>query len=166
MMSHPLVTQLRFARSEFQRCLSGVSPDDAVRHLGQMNCLSWIVGHLASQEQYLWVIVPGGKPVAPELSAVAYGKPASAPGWDEMWSAWRAVTEAADTYLDEVTSELLDAHPTFQNRALDETTGTLLLRNIYHYWFHTGEAHAIRQQLGHPDLPQFVGDMQDVRYQT
>jgi hypothetical protein len=29
----------------------------------------------------------------------------------------------------------------------------------YHYWFHTGEAHAIRQMLGHRDLPQFVGDM-------
>ena len=36
--------------------------------------------------------------------------------------------------------------------------GTLILRNTYHYWYHTGEAHAIRQMLGHQDLPQFVGD--------
>jgi hypothetical protein len=34
----------------------------------------------------------------------------------------------------------------------------------YHYWFHTGEAHAIRQLLGHPDLPQFVGDMSQAVY--
>jgi hypothetical protein len=43
--------------------------------------------------------------------------------------------------------------------------GTLLLRNIYHYWFHLGEAHAIRQLLGHTDLPEFVGDMTNVYYQ-
>ncbi len=41
-----------------------------------------------------------------------------------------------------------------------ENLGTMLLRTTYHYFFHTGEAHAVRQQLGHPDLPFFVrGDM-------
>ena len=34
----------------------------------------------------------------------------------------------------------------------------------YHYWFHTGEAHAIRQMLGHQDLPQFVGEMSSALY--
>ena len=28
---------------------------------------------------------------------------------------------------------------------------------IYHYWYHIGENMAIRQQLGHSRLPQFVG---------
>ena len=40
----------------------------------------------------------------------------------------------------------------------------MLQRNFYHYWFHIGEAHAIRQMLGHPDLPQFVGDMSTAIY--
>ena len=35
----------------------------------------------------------------------------------------------------------------------------MLLRNVYHYWFHTGEAHAVRQSLGHHGLPGFLGDM-------
>jgi len=35
----------------------------------------------------------------------------------------------------------------------------MILKNIYHYWTHLGEAHAIRQMLGYTDLPQFVGDM-------
>ena len=34
----------------------------------------------------------------------------------------------------------------------------------YHYWFHIGEAHAVRQMLGHVDLPDFVGDMSAVRF--
>jgi hypothetical protein len=42
-----------------------------------------------------------------------------------------------------------------------ESVGTRILRTTYHYFFHTGEAHAVRQQLGHPDLPYFVGDMPD-----
>ena len=37
--------------------------------------------------------------------------------------------------------------------------GSLLLRMIYHYWYHTGESLAIRQMLGHADLPEFVGDI-------
>ena len=41
-------------------------------------------------------------------------------------------------------------------------------RGLHHrrilYWFHLGEAHAIRQMLGHRDLPQFVGDMSGVGY--
>lgn len=45
-----------------------------------------------------------------------------------------------------------------------EDIGTTLLRNIFHYWFHIGEAHAVRQMLGHADLPQFVGDMSSVRF--
>lgn len=32
----------------------------------------------------------------------------------------------------------------------------------YHYWSHIGEASAVRQILGHPDLPQFVGPIEDM----
>ncbi len=42
-----------------------------------------------------------------------------------------------------------------------ENFGTKLLRLTYHYFYHTGEAHAVRQQLGHPDLPFFVGAIPD-----
>jgi hypothetical protein len=164
-MLHPLVTQLRFARSEFQRCLDGVSPEDAVRRLLPMNCLSWIVGHLANQEQYMWVYVAQHRVIAPGLNElVGFGRPATTPDWEEMWAAWWSVTEAADQFLDTLTAELLDVQPVMNGKPLAESYGTLLMRNIYHYWFHTGEAHAIRQQLGHPNLPQFVGDMDSVRY--
>ncbi len=33
-----------------------------------------------------------------------------------------------------------------------------------HCWFYTGEAHAIRQKLGHGVLPQSVGDMTAATY--
>jgi uncharacterized damage-inducible protein DinB len=166
MPSHPLVAQLRFARREFQRCLDGVSTEDAIRRLEPVNCISWIIGHLANQEHAYWVLFAQGRNVAPGLNdLVGFGKPASTPPLDEMWDTWHAVTSAADTFLDTLTTEVLQAYLEWQGKPLRETIGTMLYRNIYHYWFHTGEAHAIRQALGHGDLPQFVGNMQDAWYQ-
>jgi hypothetical protein len=164
-MTHPLVTQLRFARSELVRCLEGVPAEDACRRIEPMNCLSWIVGHLASQEHFLWVQKALGQNIAPNLGRlVGYGQPPSTPPWDEMWSVWGTITSAADRYLDTVTAEMLSAHLVWQGERSPEDVGTSLLRNIDHYWFHLGEAHAIRQMLGHSDLPQFVGDMSEVRF--
>lgn len=164
-MTQPLVTQLRFARSEFVRCLETVSAEEAQQHLGSMNCISWIVGHLASQENLYWVVRAQGQNLAPELEPlVGWGQPASTPPLEEMWAVWRTVTAAADDYLDTLTPDLLLTHQKEAGQALDETIGTKLLRNIYHYWFHTGEAHAIRQLLGHTDLPQFVGDIGEAIY--
>jgi uncharacterized damage-inducible protein DinB len=165
MACHPLVTQLRFARSEFQRCLDGVSAEDAVHRFEPMNCISWIVGHLANQENVYWVLVAQGREIAPGLrELVGYGQPASTPPLDEMWAVWRIITAAADEFLDTLTTERLQVFFERRGRVVDESVGTLLMRNIYHYWFHMGEAHAIRQMLGHRDLPQFVGDMSEAIY--
>ena len=164
-MTHPLVTQLWFARSEFVRCLEGVSAEEASHRLEQMNCISWIVGHLASQEHTLWCELAQGKNLAPDLQAlVGYGRPASTPPWEDMWQLWREITTTADEYLATIPAETLSTHLRQGSDSRPEDVGTTLLRNIYHYWFHTGEAHAIRQMLGHTDLPQFVGNMSKVRY--
>jgi len=164
-MTHPLVTQLRFARSELIRCMKGVPAEDACRRIAPMNCLSWIVGHLAAQEHFLWIELAQGISIAPGLyKLVGFGQPASTPPWDEMWDIWHTITSKADEYLDSITPEMLGIQLAPQDERADEDVGTLLLRNVYHYWFHTGEAHAIRQMLGHPNLPQFVGDMKEVQH--
>jgi uncharacterized damage-inducible protein DinB len=165
MQPHLLVAQLRFSRSEFVRGLEGVSEEDAKRRLMPMNCISWMVGHLADQEHWYWVILAQQKNVASDLyNLVGYGKPASTPPLGEMWAAWRKVTAAADEYLDTLTPEILPGYFLRDGKPVDESIGTLLLRNIYHYWYHTGEAAAIRQMLGHPNLPEFVGDINVAAY--
>jgi hypothetical protein len=163
--THPLVTQLRFARSEFLRCLEGVTDEDARRRFQPMNCISWIVGHLASQEQFYWVRMAQGRSIAPDLhELVGWGRPATTPPLDDMWATWRAIASAADEFLDILTVEKLTTHLQLKGKTWEENVGTMLLRNIYHYWFHCGEAHAIRQMLGHPDLPQYVGDISEAVY--
>jgi hypothetical protein len=165
MKIQPLVTQLQFARSEFVRCMEGVTPEEALQRLEPMNCLSWIVGHLANQEHRLWVQRAQGRNIALELEQlVGYGRPASSPPWDEMWDLWYQITAEADSFLNYMLDEILKSKLTWPREPEAEDVGTSLLRNIYHYWYHMGEAQAIRQMLGHKNLPTFVGNMENVRY--
>lgn len=162
---HPLVTQLRFARREFVRCLEGVSDEDARRRLEPMNCISWIIGHLADQEHRYWVLWAQSRNLAPDLNElVGFGRPPTTPPQDEMWATWRSVTRAADEFLDTLNTETLQTYLQWNGKTRPESIGTMLYRNMDHYWFHLGEAHAIRQMLGHRDLPQFVGDMSEAVY--
>ncbi len=161
MAVHPLVSQLRFTRSEFVRCLKDVSAEDAISRVMPLNCVSWIVGHLANQEQTYWVVFGQGRVLVPGLNdLVGFGKAASTPPLNEMWAAWTSITEAANVYLDNLSTSTLETYFLDKdNKPRRESVGTMLLRNIYHYWYHTGEAHAIRDMLGHASLPQFVGEM-------
>jgi hypothetical protein len=160
-MPHPLVLQLRFARSEFRRALEGLTDDDARRRFMPMNCLSWNIGHLSWQEQRYWLNTRG-QLLLPELNEqFAFGAPACTPALDEVWQAWHTVTEAADPWLDTLTTEQLQAPVVVNGKAIGATYGTLMLRTTYHYWYHTGENMAIRQMLGHADLPWFVGNIDD-----
>lgn len=166
-MTHHFVKQLRFARSEFVRCLDGLAPEDGVRRLEPMNCISWMIGHLANQEQRYWVMVPQDRVLFPDLNdLVGHGMPATTPPLDTMWDTWRTITAAADEYLDTLTDAILGERFQWEGKPWWEDIGTMLLRNTYHYWFHTGEAHAVRQQLGHGDLPQFVGQFPPEIYRS
>src|SRR5512147_666380 len=107
-MPHPLVLQLRFTRSEFKRGLEGLTDEDARRRLMPMNCISWIIGHLAWQEQLYWLTRAQGVLLVPEINELTgFGKPASTPPLEQMWQAWREITSAADSYLDTLTTPTL-----------------------------------------------------------
>ena len=110
-------------------------------------------------------LAQGGKLVRPGLNEiVGYGRPASTPTLADMWQTWRDITTVADEFLDTLVTKQLTEYLIQGETKSRESVGTMLLRTTYHYWFHTGESHAVRQQLGHPDLPQFVGDMDTAVY--
>ncbi|HCS41169.1 MAG TPA: DinB family protein [Anaerolineaceae bacterium] len=159
-MSHPLVEQLRFTRSEFMRALEGLSDEDARKRFPPLNCISWNVGHLAWQEQTRLLYFGTGRKLFLELdSIVGRGQPATTPPLNEMIHAWQTVTAATNLWLDNLSSEDMVKHVVKEGIASDEIWGTVLLRVIYHYWYHLGENAGIRQMLGHTDLPQFVGNI-------
>lgn len=160
-MVHPLVEQLRFTRGEFRRGLEGVTDVEARRRFLPMNCISWNVGHLAWQEQRYWLLAPQGIMLLPEVDRqFAYGAPAASPPLAEVWSAWEAITAAADPWLDAATEETMLQEALRDGQPTGFSNGTRFLKMIYHYWYHTGENAAIRQNLGHTNLPEFVGDIE------
>ena len=107
-MPHPLVSQLRFTRAEFQRGLEGVTDAEAVRRFMPMNCISWNIGHLAWQEQRYFLVYGQGQLLVPEVDEqFAFRAPASTPALDDVWSAWHKITQAADPWLDTLTTEKL-----------------------------------------------------------
>lgn len=161
-MSHPLVDQLRFTRSEFQRALVGLTDEEARKRFMPMNCISWMIGHLAFQENKYWMIRAQGKDAASQLDGlVGWNQPASTPPLADMWDAWHTVVKASDPYLDSLTTEQLLSYMIVNGKPHAESVGSMLTRTTYHYWYHMGESQAIRQLLGHTNLPDFVGAIHD-----
>ncbi|MBI2763456.1 MAG: DinB family protein [Chloroflexi bacterium] len=156
-MTHPLVEQLRFARSEFSRGLRGVPEADGYRRLEPMNSIGWIVAHMAWHEQRYWLTRLAGTTPVPSVNEIApNGGPATTPSLRAMLGAWKAITTAADPHLDRLDEQTMSGSlPGLPPR----NTGSAVLRVTYHYWFHTGELMAIRQLLHHPRRPDFVGDI-------
>jgi uncharacterized damage-inducible protein DinB len=160
-MAHPLVDQFRFTRREWLRGLEGVSDEDAARHFGPMNCISWTIGHLAWHEQRYWLERAQGQILFPALNKeFAYGAPMSTPILGEMLEIWRTVTQASDPLLDSLTTQALEADLQHKGRSVGQSYGSALRRITYHYWYHIGEVQAIRQMLGHASLPEYVGDIE------
>ncbi len=160
-MAHPLVDQLRFTRSEWLHGLEGVSEEDGAKHFAPMNCISWIVGHLAWQEQRYFLDRAQGKVLFPKLQEMfAGGAPMSTPSLKEMMEIWHTITKTNDPFLDSLTTEGLLAELLLQGKSLGQSIGSALRRMTYHYWYHIGEIQAIRQMLGQTNLPEYVGEIE------
>jgi len=160
-MPHPLVDQFRFTRSEWLRGLKGINEEEAAAHFGQMNCISWTVGHLAWHEHRTWLERAQGIILFPGIGKTyGFGSPMSTPSLADVTKMWRAVTRAADPYLDSLTTELLQTELLLNGKPVGQTIGSVLHRITYHYWYHIGEIQAMRQMLGHKRLPVFVGNIE------
>jgi len=160
---HPLVSQYNFACSEFERSLSGLTDEDISKRLLPSNNISWIIAHVTNHAQYLWVQCAQGEIIEPRLTELVKSPDTSRP-LAELMGYWRNVQIAASHFLETVTEEHLDDYSSGEGKQLPETIGTSLLRITAHIWYHNGEVQALRQQLGHTDLPQFVGNLDGVKY--
>ena len=160
---HPLVHQLRFTRAEFLRGVRGVPADGRPAAAGadELHQLERRPPRLAGAALLPDPRARGRRRSRTSQEQFAVGAPGSTPELEEVLSAWRSITREADPWLDALTSARLLEHPVTHGRPIGVTFGNLVQRLIYHYWYHTGENQAIRQQLGHERLPQFVGNIDD-----
>ena len=124
-----------------------------------VNSIGWIVGHLAWHEQYYWLTRAQGIILIPELiDQVGFGKPVSSPPLKKMISYWEIITHNTDDYLFRMKESDLLENMMVKGKELPFNMGTMISRVIYHYWYHNGEMQALRQLMGHSDLPEFVSD--------
>ena len=153
-----ILNQLRFSRSEFQRGFMGVNEADSRRRFMPINSIAWIVGHLAWHEQHYWLKRAQGIIPFPKLDEVtAFGKPPADVALKEMVDLWEAVIKASEDYLITLTHDDYLKKLIVNGKELSANIGTMMMRVRYHYWYHTGEMQAIRQLLGHQDLPSYIG---------
>ncbi len=164
---HPLVSQYNFACDEFERSLSGLTDEDIGKRLLPSNSISWIIAHVTDHAQLLWVRRAQGEIIEPRLPALVKSPNTSIP-LEELMGFWHNVRIAANRFLDTVTEEQLDDYFSPKGKQLpgSETIGTSLLRITAHIWYHNGEVQALRQQLGQTGLPQFVGNLDGVKYRS
>ena len=159
-MTHPLVDQFRFTRREFMRSIANVTDKEAERHFGQMNCISWIIGHLAWHEQRTFLTRPQDIILIRSLNELfAFGAPMSTPPFIEMLLTWNTVSKEVDIFLNTITTETLLMDLPNKGRSVGQTLGSTLQRITYHYWYHIGEIMSIRQMIGGEHLPDFVGNI-------
>jgi len=153
-----ILNQLRFARSEFQRGFEGVSDEDSRRRFMPINSIAWIVGHLAWHEQHYWLKRAQGIIPFPRLEEVAaIGKPPADVLLNEMADLWQAAINASEDYLVKLSKEDMEKRLIVNGKELSANIGTMFMRITYHYFYHVGEMQAVRQLLGHSDLPSYIG---------
>ena len=154
-----ILNQLRFTRSEFKRGFAGVKEEESRRRLMPVNSIAWIVGHLAWHEQHYWLKRAQGIIPYPQLDEItAFGKPPADVSLKEMVDLWEAVIKASEDYLTKLTHEDYLKKLIVKGKELPANVGTMMMRLTYHYWYHTGEMQAIRQLLGHQNLPSYIGN--------
>jgi len=151
---HTLVEMLYLSRKEFERNLEGLSDEDARTVIEPMNCISWIIAHVANQHHVFFVAWTQGRDIDSRYAHYGYGQPASQPPLDEALNLWRDACNDSDEWLQAVTDVKLLETPSATSLE-GENFGALLVRCLFHTWCHLGEISSIRQIMGHKP-PQFV----------
>jgi hypothetical protein len=151
---HTLVDMLDISRKEFTRNLKGMTDEDARKRIEPMNCISWIIAHVANQHYGIYVTWAQGKEHDKRYLPYGFGSPASQPPLEEAMTLWNDACHEADVWLQTATEEDMKTLPVTTSPE-SENMGALTVRCIFHTWCHLGEISSIRQVLGHKP-PQFV----------
>ena len=152
----------RFAISEFERGLEGLTAEDAMARLDkadgtQTNSITWTMGHVATGWLFDHALMTGERFQFGERVFFGPGADPTPPTFEEMRAMLAKANALTEKWLPGATDELLSSKRDFGPQA-SENLGTQLMRAVLHTWFHIGEINATRQMLGHPEI-QFVGRM-------
>lgn len=144
---------ITFATDEFARGLEGLTPDEAGRRMPKadgtsMNAIAWNVQHIAAHWHNA-ALTLAGRPFESRYPS-SDGTPP--PYLEALTLLQQFAAEFRSVPIDpeRMTQPVREGRP--------ELVSQFVARAIFHTWFHAGEVNAVRQLLGHPEIP-FVGDL-------
>ena len=123
----------------------------------EMNAISWTIGQIAGH----WLIVTSyASDEEPDPALLRFFGPEADPTPPSLSEAIRLLEEANTSvdWLASADDTLLSASHEGHVLGHHGNVGTALMKAVLHTWFHTGEINAVRQMLGHTEIP-FVGEM-------
>lgn len=150
-----LVRLLWDAWDELERVAEALPTPGRGRPIGRLNAGSWIVAHVAQQQDAYWCT--GAQGLEPDAwladHEVGFGSGPSVPDYHEALAALGRVRARAIPYLRSLRDENLEAvmQPAQGSRRA-QTVGDMLVRAIGHVFVHTGELATVASLVGAPDL--------------
>ena len=152
----PRVVRLLWdAFDELERVAAALPAPGRGRAIGRLNAGSWIVAHLAKQQDDYWNA--GAQGLAPDVwlveQRVGFGDALLVPDFAEAVGAFGRVRAGAIPYLRSLSEKDLDTVVRRSSSSrVEQTAGELLARSVGHCFAHTGELAAIASLVGAPDL--------------
>lgn len=150
-----LVRLLWDAYDEVERVAGALPTPGQGRAIGRLNAGSWIVAHVAQQQEAYWCT--GAQRLDPDewLAGldVGFGSEPSVPDYAESLAAFGRVRARAIPYLRSLRDVDLDSvMESSAGSGRAPTVGDLLVRSVGHLFVHTGELATIASLVGAPDM--------------
>jgi hypothetical protein len=147
-----IVRLLLDAREEFRRVSEAVPNPGRGGAIGRLNAGSFIVAHIASQDDRVWNAGAQGLAGDAWLSDAnaGHGAPRSTPDYVEALAALDRTFARSAPFLEALTETELDQP--LSSDVPGRTIGAQLARSIGHTWAHAGELSALASLVGAPDL--------------
>jgi hypothetical protein len=153
-MAKPLliVRLLLDARDEFRRVAEAVPNPGRGGAIGRLNPGSFIVAHIASQDDRVWNVGAQGLKGDPWMrdANAGHGAPRSTPDYAEALAALDRAFARSTTFLEGLDEAELERP--LSSGVPGRTVGAQLARSIGHTWAHAGELSALASLVGAADL--------------
>lgn len=151
-----VVRLLLDAREEFLRVAEAVPNPGRGGAIGRLNPGSFIVAHIASQDDRVWNVAAQGFDADAWLveANAGHGAPRSAPDYAQALAALRRTFARSTPFLERLTHEDLERAVASASGSTPpgRTIAAQLARSIGHTWAHAGELSALASLVGAPDL--------------
>lgn len=138
----------------FERCLDGVTDQDALERPGRANSMAFISLHVADARYYLAGLtgLELDNPLAGHTAVRSIDEAETMPSLDELRAVWREVSPLVEQRLEALEPEAWSRESPASFPTPDGTLMGAVAFLIQHESYHLGQLGLLRRQLGYPGM--------------